>query len=57
MSTKLLSALTDGLVAIKQALPAFGKPRPIAKGEAATTWRQVTVGADTFRVLTMEDGK
>ncbi|CAG0956866.1 hypothetical protein RHIZO_00492 [Rhizobiaceae bacterium] len=57
MSNKLLAALTDGVVAIKQALPAFGKPRPIGKGEVATTWREVTIGADSFRVLTLEDPK
>lgn len=57
MSNKLLAALTDGVVAIKHALPAFGEPRPLAKGEAPTTWRLVTIGAETFRVLTLEDGK
>lgn len=57
MTNRILNALTDGLVALKQALPVFGNPRPIAKGEVATTWRTVTVGSETFRVATLEDPK
>ena len=57
MSNKILAALTDGLVAMKQSMPTFGRPRPMAAADVATTWREVTIGDDRFRVLTMEDAK
>ena len=38
-----------------ESFPYFGKPRPVAASEVATTWREVKIGKQTFRVLTLED--
>jgi len=55
-NSRILNALADGLIALKKSAATFGLPRPIASSETdIRTYREVTVGEEKFRVLTLED--
>jgi len=47
--------LADACVQLKREQPKVGKPRLRHDKDIPTTWREITIDGQTFRVLTIED--
>lgn len=52
-----ITQLVNSVNALDKRIAKVGPARPLASSEKATTWREVTIGGQTFRVLTLEDKK
>ena len=52
-----ITQLVNSVNALDKRIAKVGPARPLASSEKATTWREITIGGQQFRVLTMEDKK